>query len=156
MDTNGLLDIPVDGVPVEPLGLDPAFAYDASRGQYYSTKILERLPRGKVAVTHLDLFIPILEFVFGEAEIGGGRAVVSTHRLRQEFYGLPPDPALLRERLMKEALHEWGHALGLRHCYRYDCVMHASPSVDQIDLKGDDFCPSCRRLLSGMATTQTS
>jgi len=107
--------------------------------------LLERLPRGVVAVTDLDLFIPILEFVFGEAEMGGRRAIVSTHRLHEEFYGLPVDEALLQARVRKEVRHEWGHALGLRHCLRYDCVMHSSPSVDQVDLKGQEFCESCRQ-----------
>ena len=76
-------------------------------------------------MTDVDLMIPILEFVFGEAELGGLRRIVSTYRLRQEFYGLPPDPALSIERTIKEARHEWGHALGLRHCRRFDCVMRA-------------------------------
>jgi archaemetzincin len=67
--------------------------------------------------------------------------------LRQEFYGLPHDPELLIERTIKEARHEWGHAMGLRHCRRYDCVMRASPSVDQIDAKGEDFCEECRTML---------
>ena len=98
-------------------------------------------------MTDVDLFIPILEYVFGEAELSGGRGVVSTYRLRQEFYGLPPDPALLIERIIKEVRHEWGHALGLRHCRRFDCVMRASPSVDQIDSKGDGFCEDCSKLL---------
>ena len=147
MDINALLAIPIDGVPVEPLELDPAFAYDASRGQYYSTKILERLPRGKVAVTSHDLFIPILEFVFGEAEIGGGRAVVSTHRLRQEFYGLPADPELARQRLLKESVHELGHTLGLTHCENYECVMAPSHAVEWIDLKSSHVCWHCRRAI---------
>ena len=147
MDSTGLLELSTRAWPIaiEWLPADPAFAYDRARGQYNSTRILERLPRGQIAVTDVDLFIPILEYVFGEAELGGRRGIVSTYRLRQEFYGLPPDPALLRERIIKEARHEWGHALGLRHCYRYDCVMRASPSVDQVDLKGAEFCESCRQ-----------
>ena len=98
-----------------------------------------------VAVTGLDLCIPILEFVFGEAELGGHRAIVSTHRLHEEFYGLPANDDLFQERVRKEVRHEWGHALGLRHCLRYDCVMHSSPSVEHVDLKGEEFCESCRQ-----------
>ena len=135
-------------LPIEPLRFDPTFAYDPVRNQYDSTRLLERLSRGSVALTEVDLYIPILAFVFGEAELGGRRAIVSTHRLRQEFYGLPPDPKLLEERTIKEAAHEWGHALGLRHCRRYDCVMHASQSVDQIDVKSERFCPECSRRLT--------
>jgi archaemetzincin len=133
---------------IETLGFDPSFAFDAKRRQYDSTRLLERLERGVVAVTDLDLCIPILEFVFGEAELGGGRAIVSSHRLHQEFYGLPADEDLLQERVRKEVRHEWGHALGLRHCVRYDCVMHSSPSVEHVDLKGEEFCKDCRERIS--------
>ena len=94
-------------------------------------------------MTSTDLFIPILEFVFGEAQLGGRRAILSTFRLRQEFYGLPPDTDLMAERAVKEALHEWGHALGLRHCPRYDCAMHASHSIELLDLKGNGYCAQC-------------
>lgn len=134
-------------IKVEALTFDPAFAYGERRAQYDSTRLLERLPRGAVALTELDLCIPILEYVFGEAELGGRRGIVSTHRLRQEFYGLPANRALLIERIVKEVRHEWGHAIGLRHCRRFDCVMRASPSVDQIDVKGDQLCEDCQALM---------
>ena len=42
-----------------------------------------------LGVTAVDLYIPILTFVFGEAQMGGPCSIVSYHRLRQEFYGLP-------------------------------------------------------------------
>ena len=73
--------------------------------------------------------------------------VVSAHRLRQEFYGLPTDPELLHERLLKEALHELGHTYGLRHCPDYTCVMSASNGVERIDLKRAEFCPACTQLI---------
>ncbi len=91
----------------------------------------------------MDLYIPVLTFVFGEAQLSDGGAVVSTHRLRQEFYGLPADLELLRERLLKEALHELGHTYGLRHCPDYLCVMSSSNGVERIDLKRAEFCPAC-------------
>jgi archaemetzincin len=100
-----------------------------------------------LGVTDLDLYIPVLTFVFGEAQLAGGRAVVSTLRLRQEFYGLPADPELLGERLLKEALHELGHTYGLRHCPDYTCVMSSSNGVERIDLKSAEFCPTCAQLM---------
>lgn len=137
--------------------LDIDFAYDALRGQYHSTAILKRLRKTSateswrlLGVTEADLFIPILTFVFGEAQLGPATtsaAVVSTHRLRQEYYGLPVDLPLLADRLLKEALHEIGHTLGLRHCADYRCVMSSSPSVENIDLKAAQFCPTCATLL---------
>ena len=134
-------------------GLDLGFAYDSLRGQYHSTAILKRLRKLPTAeswrvlgVVDSDLFIPILTFVFGEAQLGPAdatTAVVSMHRLRQEFYGMPPDPETLSARLLKESLHELGHTFGLRHCADYRCVMSSSPSVENIDLKLAQFCPSC-------------
>jgi len=135
---------------VEPNGQACDFAYNAARGQYHSTEILKRLlqePRKEtwriLGVTDFDLYIPILTFVFGEAQLGQTTALVSTHRLRPEFYGMPHDPELLQGRLLKEALHELGHTLGLRHCRDYLCVMSASHDADRIDLKQAEFCPAC-------------
>jgi archaemetzincin len=134
--------------------LDPSFAFDAGRNQYWSTAILKRLqPMANagarlLAVTDLDLFVPILTFVFGEAQVGGPCALVSTHRLGDEYYGLPPDPQLLAERLAKESLHELGHTMGLRHCADWRCVMASTHAVERLDLKQAAFCARCLRLLS--------
>jgi archaemetzincin len=96
-----------------------------------------------LGVTAVDLYIPILTFVFGEAQMAGPCAVVSAHRLRQEFYGLPPDPDLLRHRLLKESVHEIGHTLNLTHCEDYTCVMAPSHAVEWIDLKESSLCAAC-------------
>lgn len=141
--------------------IDPAWnisaSYDDERGQYNSSAILSSLidnhpssvlPSGTIlGITGEDLFIPILTYVFGEAVLDGNVAVVSYHRLQTERYGLPPDPALLADRLWKEALHEIGHTFGLVHCQSLDCVMHTSTYAEDIDLKGNDFCVDCRREL---------
>jgi archaemetzincin len=135
---------------ISPDGVDAEFAYNPVRGQYHSTEILRRLlqdPGPKswriLGVTDVDLYIPILTFVFGEAQLGDTGALVSTHRLHPEFYGMPKDPELLRERLLKEALHELGHTFGLPHCPDYLCVMSAAHSVERIDLKQTGFCAAC-------------
>lgn len=126
------------------------FAYDSRRDQYYSTALLQHMqPLGGdlqtawLGVTGLDLFIPILTHLFGEAQLGGSCAIVSLHRLREEFYGLPPNAHLLRQRLMKESVHELGHVLGLRHCLDWRCVMASTHDVERLDLKGEEYCPSC-------------
>lgn len=141
-------------VKLQSLSLSPDFAYDPSRNQYHSTLILERLLEERppdahriLGITDLDLFIPILTFVFGEAQLNGPAAVVSSHRLRNEFYGLPPDEELLQQRLAKEAIHEMGHTFDLVHCANYGCVMQSSTYVEDIDLKTDQFCPSCLETL---------
>jgi archaemetzincin len=135
---------------IQPDGLNGEFAYSPVRGQYHSTEILKRLLQDPPAeswrilgVTDADLYIPILTFIFGEAQLGNTGALVSTHRLRPEFYGMPMDHGLLQERLLKEAIHELGHTFGLRHCPDYLCVMSASHSVERIDLKQADFCEVC-------------
>ena len=139
---------------IQPDGLEAEFAFNPLRRQYHSTEILKKIlqrPASEawrvLGVTEMDLYIPVLTFVFGEAQLSAVGAVVSTHRLRQEFYGMPTDPELLRERLLKESLHELGHTYGLRHCPDYSCVMSASNGVERIDLKRADFCPACARLL---------
>ena len=128
--------------------IDPRFAFHETRTQYHSTQLLGTLtgaPPGELAlgIASIDLYIPILTFVFGEAALGGDAAIVSYHRLRQEFYGLPPDSGLLRERLIKEALHETGHTLGLTHCEDYECVMAPSHAIEWLDLKSATFCDAC-------------
>jgi archaemetzincin len=103
-----------------------------------------------LAVTSLDLFVPVLTFVFGEAQLAGNCAVVSIHRLREEVYGLPPNPGLLAERLAKEAIHELGHTFGLRHCDDWNCAMASSHSVEWLDVKGADLCPACRKAIAAV------
>jgi len=134
--------------------VDPAFAHSPERNQYHSSALIEHLARSNtqdatlLGVTEVDLFIPILTFVFGEAQLGGSIALVSYHRLTQEFYGLPKDEGLLTERLIKEAVHEVGHTVSLTHCDDYECVMAASHSVEWLDLKGASLCAHCRRTIA--------
>ncbi len=136
--------------------LDPSFAWHSVRNQFHSSEILAQMHNPalrdagvrRLAVTSVDLYVPILTFVFGEAEVGGSCAVVSSHRLRQEFYGLPPAPDVESERLLKEAVHELGHTLELTHCSDYRCAMAASHSVEWIDMKDAQFCADCREAVA--------
>jgi archaemetzincin len=139
---------------VSPAAIDPNFALHPERGQVHSSMLIEELaalgwPVRTLGVTAADLYIPILTFVFGEAHLDGHCAVVSYRRLTQEFYGLPPDPVMTAQRLMKEAVHEVGHTYGLTHCDDYECVMAAAHSVEWLDLRGDTFCDDCRGRIEG-------
>lgn len=133
-------------------GLHPEFAFHRERQQYHSSEILAEM-QGRISastwrvlgVAAVDLYIPILTFVFGEAQVGGTCALVSLHRLRQEFYGLPADEGLLQERLLKESIHEIGHTLNLTHCDDYRCAMAASHAVEWIDLKESSLCAMCHK-----------
>jgi archaemetzincin len=139
---------------IQPGSIEAEFAYNPLRRQYHSSEILKKilqLPPSAgwkvLGVTEMDLYIPVLTFVFGEAQLADGGAVISAHRLRQEFYGLPTDNDLLHERLLKEALHELGHTCGLRHCQDYTCVMSSSNGVERVDLKRANFCSACAQAL---------
>lgn len=145
---------------VDPDPLDASFAFDPARNQFYSTAILERMagwarpPDAHIlGITELDLYVPVLTFVFGEAQLNGRCALVSLHRLREEFYGLSASNDLLHERLHKEAVHELGHTLNLRHCEEWRCVMASTHAVERLDLKTAAFCPACRRQLAGQASS---
>jgi archaemetzincin len=139
---------------------DPELAFDAARGQYNST-ILLRLLLVEMAessdlilgVTSVDLFVPVLTYVFGEAQLGGRAAVVSLNRLLPEVYGLPQDDELLCDRLLKEAVHEMGHCFGLVHCSNPACVMRSSTYVEEIDLKQSWYCPTCEQTVSASERT---
>ena len=120
------------------------------RDQHDADALLARLearprPHGGLVVglTGADLAISLFTYVFGRARVGGGVAVVSVARLRPAAGGRPPDPAATLRRTVAEVLHELGHAVGLVHCPRHDCLMHFAPTVERADLRGDRFCPAC-------------
>jgi archaemetzincin len=133
------------------LALDASTCYHPERQQHHSSEILKLMQTcseadgGRViGIAGVDLYIPILKYVFGEAQVQGPCAVVSYYRLRQEFYGLPADKNLLHQRLLKEALHELGHTFGLRHCQDYRCVMASAHAVEWIDLRESEVCALCK------------
>jgi len=132
---------------VDSIG-DPPEAYDSRRAQYHSTRILTLLERHipslrverLLGVTSHDLYVPGMNFVFGEARSPGRVAVISTHRL---IPGKPDESDLLEKRVLKEAVHEIGHMIGLRHCSKATCVMHFSERLSDTDLKSPNFCEDC-------------
>ena len=128
---------------------EPAEAYDSLRNQYHSTRILifleQKIQNLQVnrllGVTHFDLFVPGLNFVFGEARLPGRVGVISTYRLKASSRG---EAGLFVERVVKEAIHEIGHMVGLEHCSDTSCVMYFSNTLADTDYKGPDFCGKCR------------
>jgi len=130
----------------------PDGVWDARRGQHSSSRILlwlrERAPEASSRVLGLtdgDLFIPILTFVFGEAQLNGRVAVVSTARLGGPS-GLPGEKGRIAARLQKESVHELGHTFGLLHCRSARCAMARSASLRDVDAKQPALCPDCRAL----------
>jgi len=139
--------LPVKRLPALAI---PEGAYDAKRGQYQSVEFMKMLaqiaPRdaGRVlGVTDVDLAIPMLSFLFGQAQLDGPVAVVSLCRLHQEFYGLPAQENVLRERKVKEVLHEMGHTFGLVHCAEPTCAMSLSTHIEFVDAKSEQYCSRC-------------
>ncbi|MGA9121494.1 MAG: peptidase M54 [Bacteroidota bacterium] len=145
---------------VREADIDLSLFYDELRLQYNSSAIIAHLDRqfselagaehpgaSLLAVSGEDLCIPILTFVFGEAQLNGRVGIVSYHRLQNERYGLAANQDLLESRLRKEALHELGHIHGLVHCPSFECVMHISTYAEDIDGKSTSFCSSCRQHL---------
>jgi archaemetzincin len=131
---------------------DLSSVYDPVRNQYNSSGLLLQLISDPppetlkiLGVTELDLFIPIFTFLFGEAQLNGIGALVSTHRLHNQFYGIPENKELLKNRLLKETIHELGHTFGLIHCFTLKCVMKSSTYVEEIDQKSINFCRLCEQ-----------
>lgn len=136
----------------------PEEAYVPERDQYLSSAMLNDL-RGSIEdahqdkvlwITHVDLFVRDLNFIFGEAEAAGQHAIVSLARLNQTFYGKPEDEVLLQSRLVKESVHELGHVCGLGHCPDRKCVMFFSNHIWDTDQKSSDFCPQCQQALDNL------
>jgi archaemetzincin len=139
--------LPIRRLPTLPV---PEAAYDPKRGQFQSVEIMKMLaqlaPREAsriLGVTNVDLAIPMLTFLFGQAQFDGPIALVSLCRLHQEFYGLPAQENLLRERTVKEVLHELGHTFGLVHCSEPTCAMSLATHIELVDAKAERYCARC-------------
>jgi archaemetzincin len=135
---------------------EPSGAYSLARDQWLSTEFLKllltRVPPGAnrlLGVTERDLFVPVLSFVYGQAQLDGRVAVVSLARLRPEFHGLAPDPTALGRRGATEAVHEVGHTFGLVHCLNRRCPMSLSIDLPDLDRKSAEPCPGCSALVEG-------
>jgi len=139
---------------------NPAHAFNEQRKQYDAKLILKSLMAERprhihrlIGVTGADLYVPILKFVYGLAEINGHCALISLHRLNPEFYDQPPNPGVLQRRCEKTALHELGHMLGLTHCRDRRCIMYSSTKIEDTDFKDAALCPSCSDLLAWHRST---
>jgi archaemetzincin len=130
--------------------LNPSEAYDSRRNQYHSTRMLVLLEHHLASVkadrilgiAASDLFVPGMNFVFGEARCPGQAAVVSSFRLHQaDELG---EEEQFEPRIRKEAVHEIGHMLGLQHCSNVNCVMHFSKTLIDTDIKNDNYCSECQ------------
>ena len=132
---------------------DPTYALIPTRRQYNAIPIIKALSTDlnsdtlRLGLLNNDLCLPILSYVFGEAQVDGQSAVVSTYRLKLDQDGSPAPSYLWLDRLAKVTVHEMAHVLGLRHCSRSQCLMTFSHGLKQIDALALQFCPDCERTL---------
>ena len=131
----------------------PGHTYDPKRQQYSASRIIKEIrlldfPNVEkvLGITNIDLYSKNLSFVFGKAEAPGRNALFSLARLDPKFYNKPPSKELIKTRAVKEAIHELGHNYSLSHCPDAHCVMHYAQTIEDVDKKGDMFCPRCQKL----------
>ncbi|MCK5134577.1 MAG: archaemetzincin family Zn-dependent metalloprotease [Bacteroidales bacterium] len=142
-------------VHLEECNLDLSRFYNPGRRQYNANGILKVLldvaPREAVktmGLLRVDLYIPILTYIFGQAALNGNSGIASLYRLRNELYGIQPDNALLIDRFSKVIIHELGHSFGLIHCTYPVCIMRSSTYVEDLDQKEKHFCYNCQAELN--------
>ena len=128
-------------------GQPPDYAFDRHRIQYDAALIIKNIEsmdfkscRRVVALVDVDLFVPVFTFVFGEARKGGRAAVASISRLGGQS-----------ERIVKIALHEFGHLCMLDHCHQDVCVMNFSSDLATLDKVSPCFCRYCLGQVKFMA-----
>ena len=131
--------------------LDLSEFYDAARRQYDGNRLIKEIESGyaednnkTLALFNVDLFIPILTYIFGQAFLGGRSGIASIYRLSNESYGLKSDKKVFIDRIRKEVIHELGHTFGLIHCRNITCVMRSSTYVEDIDQKESGLCHQCK------------
>ena len=149
-------------VTIKESRLDLSEFFDPGRRQYNGNKLVKAVNKisvpGSVRTIGLfsvDLFIPILTYIFGQAELNGQAGIASLYRLGNERYGMEPDDRLLLERFIKEVIHELGHTFGLIHCLTPACVMRSSTYVEDIDQKSQNLCTRCRNLIGQTETVKS-
>jgi archaemetzincin len=125
--------------------------YHPTRRQYDGSQLLKFVDSLKptksiksIGLFNVDIYIPILTYIFGQAYLDGGTGIASLYRLKNEHYGLKSNDELLLTRFEKVVIHELGHTFGLKHCYIPNCVMRSGVYVEDLDQKSTGFCPSCK------------
>ena len=139
-------------VSVKESHLDLSEFYNPMRRQYNGNKLMNELDSWSsldhiknIGLFRVDLFNPILTYIFGQAALNGNIGVASLYRLRNEQYGMKKDDDLLFDRFQKVIIHELGHMFGLVHCHIPPCVMRSSTYVEDIDQKSSQLCSKCHQ-----------
>jgi len=134
--------------------IDLSEFHDPARRQYNGNRLLKEVDSlyssesyKTLGLFSVDLFIPILTYIFGQAFLNGRTGIASLYRFSNERYGMKKDDQVLLERFTKEVIHELGHTFGLIHCHIPSCVMRSGTYVEDIDQKSWNLCVTCRTLI---------
>jgi archaemetzincin len=137
--------------------MPPIQLFDKSRKQWISDSLLDWLIESSnpdsttkvLAICDFDAYSDELNFVFGQAHLGGRVSAIYLPRLKDKLYVRKSDKNNnpFEPRVVKEAVHELGHTFGLRHCQISKCVMHFSNSLYDTDFKDYKFCERCNKIL---------
>lgn len=137
--------------------IDLSEFYDPVRRQYNGVKLLKEVEfiystgsAKTIGLFSVDLYIPILTYIFGQAFLKGSTGIASHYRLSNERYGINSDNNIILDRFKKEVIHELGHTFGLIHCHIPTCVMRSSTYVEDIDQKSGNLCINCRKEMDSM------
>jgi archaemetzincin len=144
-------------VVIEEKYIELSDFYDPARRQYDANKLLKVIDListtesiKTIGLFRVDLFIPILTYIFGQAYLNGRTGIASLYRLKNELYGIEPSDELLLLRFKKVIIHELGHTFGLKHCHTTSCVMLSSTYMEDIDQKDIGLCAKCRAELGSV------
>ena len=143
----------LQAILLEPMQ-NPSYALDRQRLQYNVGPIMQHLESGLfnavdkvIGIMDIDLFVPVFTHVFGEARQGGGVALISIFRLRENPMDTIDVSAVTLERAAKVALHELCHLYTLTHCESRECLMHFSGSLPELDRIPLSFCRYCSQYI---------
>ncbi len=104
-----------------------------------------------IGLTNLPIYSSSDEnilFLYGEAHIRNGCAIVSVYNLSDFLKSEKFD-----SRVIKETIHEIGHLiLGPEHCLDDYCVMRFSTNIKEIDNKSNRLCEECKSKLEQIRT----
>ncbi|MDX8550956.1 archaemetzincin [Methanospirillum sp. J.3.6.1-F.2.7.3] len=126
--------------------------FDRTRNQFDASEILTCLDifsrrNGEKNLILLvigdDIYRQNTRYVFGLSRPATGTAVISSARLKNEYWGLPSDEMMLVDRLSREGAHELGHLLHLDHCDNPSCIMANPLTLDDLDNKKSMLCHLC-------------